>query len=159
MSEESPPEEAKRLKAFIGEWRVSGEMIEGANRFPISGRWSFSEAINGWGVKGKMLTSIEGMGSFEEEELIGLDAVAGLIHLVSMNRITIRDHVGGWNDRGALVTSYESENDGELTTETISVRFPEADRMEGTVIEQVDGVTVLETELQLQKEASTAKRG
>jgi hypothetical protein len=76
-----------------------------------------------------------------------------------MNRITIRDHVGGWNDRGALVTSYESENDGELTTETISVRFPEADRMEGTVIEQVDGVTVLETELQLQKEASTAKRG
>lgn len=98
-----------------------------------------------------MHTEIEGMGSFEERELIGFDAVDENVHMFSMNKFTIRYHIGGWEDDTTLKTSYEHETEGTRTVEVITVRFETQDRMAGMVVEQVDGKTVLTTELEMQK--------
>lgn len=150
---ESLPDEAKRLVAFIGEWDVTGSMSDGTDQFPVTGRWMFTEAIDGWGVNGIMVTDIEGMGSFEESELIGLDAVTGEVHMFSMNKFTIRDHVGGWEDDHTLVTRYAADDGGTRTVEVITVTFHDLDRMTGSVVEQVDGETVLTTDLRMRKQA------
>lgn len=150
-SEEGPPEEAERLSAFIGEWQVEGLMSDGSDHFSVAGQWRFTEAIDGWGINGSMQTDIQGMGSFEECELIGFDAVRGKVHMFSMNRFAIRDHVGGWKDESTLTTEYEDEDDGSRTQEVITVRFNTPDRMSATVVEQVDGQTVLTTDLELQR--------
>ena len=146
------PIEAKRLAAFLGEWRVEGTLS--AEGFPaaVSGRWTFEQAVNGWGVRGTLHTEIEGMGAFEESELIGFDETEGMIHLFSMNRYAIRDHSGGWIDETKLSVQYKGKQEGKDVTEAITIDFVAPGRMVGGVIEKADGVVVITTDLTMERQ-------
>jgi hypothetical protein len=89
--DDQPPEEARRLEAFLGEWLVEGTLRSGQSTSAISGLWRFERAIDGWGLVGRMQTDIEGVGSFEEHELIGFGANDQCVHMCSANRYAIRD--------------------------------------------------------------------
>lgn len=130
---------------------VEGSLAVGDDRAAVSGRWRFEEAVNGWGVLGVMDTEIEGMGAFQENELIGFDSVEGKVHLFSMNKFAIRDHIGGWTDQETLVVRYEGDDEGKLVAEEITVEFLKPDHMTGRVIEQSDGVVLITTELSMNR--------
>jgi hypothetical protein len=52
--DDQPPEEARRLEAFLGEWLVEGTLRSGQSTSAISGLWRFERAIDGWGLVGRM---------------------------------------------------------------------------------------------------------
>ena len=148
------PGDARRLQAFIGTWIVRGALLDDEERYPIAGEWTFQSAADGFGVSGTMTTEIEGSGSLAERELIGYDFDSGLIHMFSMNRLAIRDHIGGWHGE-TLVARYTS-SDG-TTEEEFRVRFPEPDRMLASVAEHTNGRLTLTTELTLHRVQSASQ--
>lgn len=143
------PEKARQLHAFVGSWDVEGEMVAGEDRQSIGGHWEFEVAADGWGVTGTLSTDIEGMGRIDECELIGFDASTELVHMVSMNRLAIRDHIGEWEE-DTLVTRFRSDDRGS-TVEEIRVRFPDPDRMDASVAEYEARQLVLTTQLTLRR--------
>lgn len=149
MDDAELPEGADRLAAFVGDWSVAGWLDDGTDRLEVSGTWSFTAAADGWGVVGLMRTEIEGMGSFEEREIVGFDNEHGEVHMFSMNKFAIRDHVGAWEDDRRLVTVYTHQDGARVVTEEIAVAFTETDHMSARVVEQVDGHVALITELAL----------
>lgn len=100
-----------------------------------------------------MDTQIEGMGAFEENELIGFDSVEGKIHLFSMNKFAIRGHIGQWTDQNTLVVRYTGEDEGKVVTEEITVEFTKPGRMTGRVIERSDGEVLITTDLTMDRES------
>ncbi len=117
------PIEVARLEAFVGDWMVTGTLESEGTTSIVSGRWRFERAADGWGVRGRMLTEIESMGAFEEDELIGFDRPDGEVHLFSMNQFAVRDHRGGWSSDDTLRVEFAGLQDGRRITEVITVRF------------------------------------
>jgi hypothetical protein len=120
---ESIPVEAERLRAFLGDWDVHGTLTAGKNPAAVAGRWHFAKAADGWGAQGEMTTEIEGMGAFEEHELIGFDPIEKKVHMISMNKFAIRDHSGDWQSETQLSVVYAAMVDGHEANERISLDF------------------------------------
>ena len=154
MTREHPPEAARKLAVFIGQWKVEGTLRDGNAQAVISGVWRFEPAIDGWGVRGILKTDIEGMGAMNESELIGFDAVIGKVHMFSANRYAIRDHVGDWIDDQQLRVRYQETIGDTEITEEITLRFSEPGRISAEVIERADGAVILTTHLTLTKQAA-----
>jgi hypothetical protein len=148
---ESRPIEATRLAAFLGDWMVKGTLTAGVQPAAISGKWRFVEAADGWGVRGEMETTIEGMGTFEENELLGFDPAEGKVHLFSINKFAVRDHAGDWIDETTLSVIYRGMQDGNEVTEQITIDFSEAGAMSAQVIEKAGGRVTITTELFMQR--------
>ncbi len=145
------PEPARKLEALLGVWVVAGTMTTGDGPARISGRWQFSPAAGGSGVRTVGQTSIEGLGTFEEEELIGFDPGDGAVHMFSLNKLAVRDHVGAWKDDRTLVVEYRGIQGGKHCRERITIAI-DGDRMEATVVETLDGEVVVTTSLSLARE-------
>jgi hypothetical protein len=153
MGDDTVPSEAARLQAFAGDWVVSGALEAEGSTSGVSGRWHFEPASDGWGVHGRMETTIDGLGTFEEEELIGYDPTDEAVHMFSMNRFAVRDHRGGWVTEEQLEVEFNGRQEGRTVSEIITIRFLGADRMEGRVIERADGELVVKTDLTLSRSA------
>jgi hypothetical protein len=153
VANDHPPEEARRLTAFLGQWRVEGTLRNGESQAAVFGRWKFEPAIDGWGVSGIMDTNIEGMGTFEESELIGLDTVGGQVHMISANKYTIRDHLGEWTREDQLKVRYKGTHGLSEITEEITLDFEGHDRIVARVIEHADGAVVMTTDLTLTRQS------
>ncbi len=67
------PVEAKRLALFIGDWSVKGTLTFDGNSFHVQGNWKFTSAAAGWGVMNVGKLDIEGLGSYEEVDIVGFD--------------------------------------------------------------------------------------
>lgn len=145
------PEPARKLRALLGVWVVSGSMTTGDNSAQISGRWRFISVADGWGVRTAGQTSIEGLGTFEEEELIGFDQSEGKVHMFSLNMFAVRDHVGGWRDKRVLHVEYNGDQGGKHCRERITIAI-DRERMSATIVEALDGEVVATTRLTLAKE-------
>jgi hypothetical protein len=147
---DAPPPQARKLAAFVGDWTVSGTMIADGKPAAVSGRWHFDAAADGWCARGEMTTAIEGLGSFDEYELIGFDPAEGKIHMVSMNRFAVRDHVGDWVDDERLAVVYRGRTaTGDGVTERIDISFAEPDEITAEVIETVGDAVAITTELRM----------
>lgn len=64
------PEGAKKLCAFAGNWSVEGILTFGGTPFRVTGTWAFSSAVAGWGILNVGHLNIEGMGAYEEVDLL-----------------------------------------------------------------------------------------
>jgi hypothetical protein len=137
--DDQPPEEARRLEAFLGEWLVEGTLRSGQSTSAISGLWRFERAIDGWGLVGRMQTDIEGVGSFEEHELIGFGANDQCVHMCSANRYAIRDHLGTWTREDQLTVRYGGAEEGRTVSEEITLDFEAPGRITARVFEEADG--------------------
>jgi hypothetical protein len=99
-----------------------------------------------------MDTDIEGMGTFEESELIGFDTVGGQVHMFSANKYAIRDHLGDWTRDDQLTVRYRGIDGDSAVTEEITVDFEGPDRIVARVIEHADGAVVMTTDLTLARQ-------
>ena len=153
MGDGTTPVEAVRLQAFAGDWVVSGALDAEGTTSAISGRWHFEAASDGWGVRGRMETTIDALGTLEEDELIGYDPTDGVVHLFSMNRLAVRDHRGGWVDEEQLEVEFTGRQEGREVSETFTIRFVGVDRIEARVIERADGELVVTTDLTMARQA------
>ncbi len=149
-SEETVSPAAKRLAAFLGEWDVTGTLqAVGSDPAAVSGRWRFVKAADGWAVRGDMTTAIEGMGTFEECELIGFDPTENKVHMFSMNKYAVRDHIGDWLDEKRLSVVYTALPQGHDVTERMTIDFTNPEELHAEMIESEDGVVTITTELTL----------
>lgn len=142
------PKEAAKLERFLGEWRVDGTMEMEGNIASISGTWTYATTADGWGVVGNMDTEIEGIGNINEVELIGYDSEHGKIHLFSMNRLAVRDHVGEWESQDTLVVEYRETHGSEIQSEILTIHFG-SEQIKADVKEKVNGNVILATDLVL----------
>lgn len=149
MSGDDIPVEARRLAGFIGDWNTKGTMVSDGKSSAITGRWRWVRAADGWGVAGDMQTEIEGWGSFAETEIAGYDAGEQKVHLIGMNKFVVRDHAGGWINPTTLQVLYRGQQGGKEVTEEVTIDFSTPHVQRGWVVEKVDGVTVITTELVL----------
>jgi hypothetical protein len=149
----SIPIEARRLAAFIGEWTAKGTMIADGKPTAISGEWRFTRAVDGWGVLGDMKTEIEGFGAIEEIDIAVFDAVGGRVHLIGMNKLGVRDHVGDWADPTTLVVVYRGKQGGKEVSEEVRIDFSTPNMQRGLIVEKVDGAVTITTELELTRRA------
>lgn len=150
MADDAMPVEAARLQAFVGEWDVAGIMRTEGKTAAISGRWRYEPAADGWGVRGRLETTIEELGTLSEDELIGFDRAGNVVHLVSMNALTIRDHVGSWTAERELELVFAGIEAGREVTERMTITVDSPARLRALVLEHADGALVLTTELQME---------
>ncbi len=149
MSGDDIPIEAKRLALFIGDWTAKGVMTMDGKPAAINGQWRFMRAADGWGVLAEMKTDIEGWGTVEETEIAGFDPAEGKVHLIGMNKFVVRDHVGDWIDPTTLKVVYRARHGGKEVTEEVTIDFSTPDVQRGWIVEKVDGVVAITTELVL----------
>jgi hypothetical protein len=150
--ESTVPLPARQLDAFLGTWTVAGSMTMGGNAAKVAGRWGFRRVADDHGLKTTMQTTIEGFGTFAEAELIGFDPGEGRIHLFSLNKFAVRDHVGGWREDGVLYVEYTGVQDGKRCREGITIVI-EGDHMHADIVETLDGEVTTTTTLSLVREA------
>ncbi len=140
------PEEAKKLKIFLGDWKVEGELTMEGNSFNAKGSCKFESAA-GWGVFAKMKMNIEGLGDYEEIDIAGYDPGQGLFHIFSVtNTAAAHDHKGKWSDNKTLKVIYEGVQEGKKYKEEISIKFDnpnqwsihEVDTLDGQIISTMD---------------------
>jgi hypothetical protein len=146
------------LAALHGDWTVEGLLRSEGSAASLSGRWSFAQTADGWGVRATMQTEIEGWGAIEECVLIGLDAASGSIRHFSMNKYTIRDHIGGWTGDNTLVVSYMGIQEGKEVGEEVTIDFVAPERIIAHIVEQADGEVIITTDLTLTKESGVDLR-
>ncbi|MEM2910963.1 MAG: hypothetical protein QXM52_04595 [Candidatus Bathyarchaeia archaeon] len=69
----------------------------------VKGTWKISSAAAGWGALNIGLMEIEGMGTYEEVDIIGFDPSEKLVHIFSLtNTAATHDHKGRWSDDKTL---------------------------------------------------------
>jgi hypothetical protein len=118
------PEEAKRLALFIGDWSVKGNLTLGGNSFNVQGNWKFTSAAAGWGVVNVGKLSIEGLGSYEEVDIIGFDPGEKLYHIFAVtNTAATHDHRGKWGEDNTLCVVYEGLQEGKKYREEIEIKI------------------------------------
>ena len=148
-----PPPEAQRLSRFVGEWAVEGAMASAGDISHIRGCWTDDPVADGWGVRGVLKTEIDGFGEVDEAELIGYDPATASVHLFSMNRFAIRDHVGGWTADHTLTLRFQGVEDGAEVVEDFSIEFVGPDRIQAQVVERRDGQVTITTDLTMGRQA------
>jgi hypothetical protein len=118
------PDEARRLERFLGTWNVSGALTAEGTVMPMSGQWQFSPAAAGWGVASELRAEVEGMGVYEEYDLVGFDAETGLFHVYSLtNSGAVHDHVARWSTADRFEFEYTGLQGGQPYREVGTVEI------------------------------------
>jgi len=133
----------KSLQVLIGDWIAEGTLTFKGKAFNITGTAKLMSAAAGWGVANFSKLDIEGVGSYEEVDVIGFDPTEKLFHFFSVtNTGAARDHKGKWLDDKTIRFDYEGLQEGKTYVEEISVNIPssreltihERDTLDGQVI-------------------------
>jgi len=146
------PAEAKRLEVFLGDWDVEGTVTFGGNAMKAKGRWAFRKAAGGWGLKATMKVNLEGMGSYEEDDLVGFDKESGRLHVFTLtNTAAVHDHLATWSDRNTLNLEYDGLQDGKKLREEATIRFSRPNELTMSEVDTVDGQVASTMEVTLRK--------
>lgn len=118
------PPEVKRLEVFLGEWDVAGTVALDGRTLPVSGKWRFTSAASGQGLRATMRLELGPMGAYEEDDLIGYDAETGNIHVFRLtNTASVLDHTARWTDEHTLQMQYVRNDDGRTYREETTIRL------------------------------------
>lgn len=125
--------------------------IEG-NPIKLTGKLRCEKAAGGWGLKDKFTMDIEGMGTYDEDDLIGFDPGEGKVHLFSLtNTGATHDHKGDWTDKDTLYLEYNGLQDGKPYREEITIRFAGPNRFSIHEVDKVDGQITMTMDVTLRK--------
>jgi hypothetical protein len=134
------PEETSRFARFAGEWALEGTLTLEGTPLPMTGSWTFTIVAGGWGVRGVMRSQVEGLGTYEEDDLVGFDQETGQFHVYSItNSAAVHDHVGGWTDPHTFEIAYEGRQGGKPYREMARVKFSNDATLEMESTDYVDG--------------------
>jgi hypothetical protein len=143
------PTEARKLQRFLGSWRIRGTLTVEGTPLAMSGTWTFEEAAGGWGVKATMRATVDGMGSYEEDDLVGFDVETGTYHVYSLtNSSAVHDHIGVWVDERTFTIAFDALQTGKPFREEVTVNFVsdreleihEKDYLDGQIVTMMDAV-------------------
>lgn len=110
------------------------------------------KAAGSWGLKTKFTMDIEGMGAYDEDDLLGFDPGEGKVHLFSLtNSGATHDHKGDWTDDSTLHLEYTGLQDGKPYKEDIIVKFTRPDRMSILEVDRVEGRVTMTMDVTLRK--------
>jgi hypothetical protein len=147
------PGEAKRLEVFLGDWIVEGIITMEGNPVKVSGKWKFDKAAGGWGVKANMKMELEGMGIYEEDDLVGFDPGAGKFHIFTLtNTAATHDHMGDWKDENTLYVKYNGLQEGKRLREEITVRLAEPGQFSISEVDILEEQVIMTMDVTLKKQ-------
>jgi hypothetical protein len=141
------PNEAKRLQFFLGDWNAEGSLTFQGRPFKVKGLWKFTSAAAGWGILNIGKMDIEGLGAYEEVDILGFDPGEKMFHFFSVtNTGAARDHKGRWLDDNTISVFHEALQEGRTYTEEIEVKITspreftvhERDSLDSQVITTMD---------------------
>jgi len=118
------PNEAKRLQYFVGDWNAEGSLTFQGRAFKVKGSWKFSSAAAGWGILNEPKMDIEGLGAYEEVDILGFDPGEKMFHFFAVtNTGAARDHKGRWLDDKTFSVFHEALQDGKIYREEIEAKI------------------------------------
>lgn len=133
------PPEVEKLSVFIGDWNVTGTLKIGNDKMNVNGKWFFNKAAGGWGLRSANKLEIDGMGSYELDNLFGFDKEEGRLHIYSLtNMAETHDHRASWTDGSTLKGEYDGLKDGKKFREDFVIRILDPARITINYIEKVD---------------------
>lgn len=141
------PSEASKLKVFLGDWKVEGTLTFEGKPFKVRGFWRATSAASGWGVLNVGKMEIEGLGAYEEFDILGFDPGEKIFHLFSVtNTAAAHDHKGKWSGEDSISFVFEGLQEGKVYKEEIEAKFRspmeftlyEKDTLDGQVISTMD---------------------
>ena len=152
----SLPVEAKKLGFLVGQWNIEGYLTFEGKRLRAKGVWMLSWAAAKWGILNVGEIEIEGMGVYEEVDLIGFDAGEKLYHLIPVtNSAATHDHKGNWLDEKTLRFSYEGFQEEKPYREDIEIKIKSPNELAIMERDVLVGKTVYEMTIILRKELIT----
>jgi hypothetical protein len=80
----SIPNNAKMLEVLVSDWAVNGTMTMEGNAVKVAGKWKFSEAVGGWGLKATMKMELAIMRAYLEDDMVGFDPGEGKFHVFGL---------------------------------------------------------------------------
>ncbi|AAM03912.1 TPA: hypothetical protein HA338_11015 [Methanosarcina acetivorans] len=133
------PPEIKRLHVFLGDWNAEGTIKIGDNKLKLEGKWRFSTAAGGWGLKSANKFEVEELDTYELDNLFGFDRETGTLHIYSLtNMAETHDHTASWSDENTLKGGYEGLKDGKKFREDFTIKLVSPDEITIDYIEKVD---------------------
>jgi hypothetical protein len=118
------PDAIHSLDRLLGTWRVEGTLTVGENPLRLDGRWEFTAAAAGWGIKAALRADVEGMGAYVEDDLLGYDVETQTFHIYSLtNSGAVHDHVARWTGADVFELTYDGLQDGKPYHEEGRVTF------------------------------------
>jgi hypothetical protein len=134
------PAEIKKLHVFLGDWNVEGIIKTGGNMMKLEGKWSFSIAAGGWGLKSANKFEVEELGTYELDNLFGFDKETRKLHIYSItNMAETHDHTAAWSDENTLKGEYDGLKDGKKFREDFTIKLVSPDEITIDYIEKVNG--------------------
>jgi hypothetical protein len=139
--------EAKKLGIFVGEWNIEGYFTFQGKSLKVKGVWMLSWAAAGWGVLNVGELELEGLGVYEEVDILGFDTNEKMYHIFSVtNTAATHDHKGNWLDEKTMLFSFEGLQEGKGYEEIIEIRkvsptelaIMEKDELEGQTVSAMD---------------------
>ena len=129
------PVEAKRLDVFLGNWNVEGTLTFMGKPFGVKGIAKFSSVAKGWGVLATAKLEIEGLGAYEEADLLVFDRSEKLYHFFTVtNTAAAYDHKGKWLNDDTINFLYEGSQDGKSYKEELLIKI--LNQNEVTILEK-----------------------
>jgi len=145
--------EAKKLGIFVGEWNIEGYFTFQGKSLKVKGVWMLSWAAAKWGVLNVGEMEIEGLGVYEEVDILGFDASEKLYHLFSVtNTAATHDHKGNWLDDKTMRFFYQGLQEGKPYKETIDITSVSTTELTITETDELDGQTVSTMDITLRKQ-------
>jgi hypothetical protein len=146
------PELTRKLYRFIGNWKLSGVYRRNGRASRVEGRFDVSPAAGGFGLLARMHAEVEGLGSYEEVDMLGYDPGCDEYHIFyATNGADTHDHSGDFADENSLTLRYRGLRDGERFLEEDSIEFRIDDEFRLRVTDKVSDRVVSETETTMQR--------
>jgi len=143
------PEEAKKLRVFLGEWRAKGTLSFDGRDIDVRGTVKASTVAAAWGVLVIGKLEIEGLGEYEEADLLTFEQGASMFHYFSVtNTGAAYDHRGKWASDSKIDFLFEGHQRGMPYSENLTFYLPdlnhivvhESDTLDGKVYSVMDVV-------------------
>ncbi|MGB9939848.1 hypothetical protein [Methanosarcina sp.] len=147
------PPEVKKLHVFLGDWSVEGIIKTGGSVMKLEGKWDFSKAAGGWGLKSANRFEVEGMGVYELDNLFGFDKETGKLHIYSItNMAETHDHIASWSDENTLKGEYDGLKDGKKFREDFTIKLVSPQEFTIDYVEKVNDQIDSTMNLRLKKQ-------
>jgi hypothetical protein len=109
------PKEAEGLKKFLGEWSMSIVFVMADGTVVKGKAIAKCELVSlGRGIHIVMKGEMEGIGEYEEHDLVSFFKEDGKVHFFSVTSTdAVHDHIGNWVDDSTLVVDWRGLTSGK----------------------------------------------
>ena len=146
------PDETKKLLVFLGNWSGEGTLTYLARTFRLKGSAKFTPVASGWGVQSEIKLEIEGLGLYDEVDLLGFDRNEKAYHFFALtNTGALYDHKGKWLDDNTLNLFYEGSQNCKKYTENLQVQLKNSNELSVMEKDFLDEKLMTSMEVNLKK--------